>query len=37
MSFSSHIDHKKKDILVLGKGSTQELEHTQELEKNILD
>ena len=28
MSFSPHIDNKKKDILILGKGPTQELEHT---------
>ena len=28
MSFSTHIDNKKKDILVLRKGSTQGLEHT---------
>ena len=28
MSFSTHIDNKKKDILVLGKGLTQGLEHT---------
>ena len=28
MSFSVHIDDKKKDILVLGKGLTQGLEHT---------
>ena len=28
MSSSSHIDNKKKDILVLGKGPTQGLEHT---------
>ena len=27
MSSSSHIDNKKKDILVLGKGPTQGLEH----------
>ena len=27
MSFSSHIDNKKKDILVLEKGPTQGLEH----------
>ena len=27
MSSSAHIDNKKKDILVLGKGPTQELEH----------
>ena len=33
MSFSSHIDNKKKDILVLGKGSTQGLEHTLTSEK----
>ena len=28
MSSSVHIDNKKKDILVLGKGPTQGLEHT---------
>ena len=28
MSFSSHIDNKKKDILVLGKRLIQGLEHT---------
>ena len=33
MSFSSHIDNKKKDILVLGKGPTQRLEHTLTAEK----
>ena len=33
MSFSAHIDNKKKDILVLGIGSTQGLEHTQTAEK----
>ena len=27
MSFSKHIDDKKKDVLVLGKGPTQGLEH----------
>ena len=27
MSFSPHIDNKKKDILILGKGPTQGLEH----------
>ena len=37
MSFSSHIDDKKKDILVLGKGLTQRLEHTLTAEKNVLD
>ena len=33
MSFSAHIDNKKKDILVLGKGPTQGLEHTLIAEK----
>ena len=33
MSFSTHIDNKKKDILVLGKGPTQELENTLTAEK----
>ena len=33
MSFSSHIDDKKKDILVLGKEPTQGLEHTLTAEK----
>ena len=33
MSFSAHIDNKKKDILVLGKGPTQRLEHTLTAEK----
>ena len=28
MSFSTHTDNKKKDILILGKGPTQGLEHT---------
>ena len=28
MSFSTHIDYKKKDILVLGISPTQGLEHT---------
>ena len=28
MSSYAHIDNKKKDILVLGKGPTQALEHT---------
>ena len=28
MSSLSHIDNKKKDILILGKGPTQGLEHT---------
>ena len=33
MSFSAHIDNKKKDILVLGIGPTQKLEHTLTAEK----
>ena len=33
MSSSAHIDNKKKDILVLGIGSTQGLEHTLTVEK----
>ena len=33
MSSSSHIDTKKKDILVLEKGPTQGLEHTLTAEK----
>ena len=33
MSSSSHIDNKKKNILVLGKGPTQGLEHTLTPEK----
>ena len=33
MSSSAHIDNKKKDILVLGKVSTQGLEHTLTAEK----
>ena len=33
MSFSAHIDNKKKDILVLGIGPTQRLEHTLTAEK----
>ena len=33
MSFSAHIDKKEKDVLVLGIGPTQELEHTLNAEK----
>ena len=33
MSSSTHIDNKKKYILVLGKGTTQGLEHTLTVEK----
>ena len=35
MSFSAHIHNKKKDILVLGIGPTQGLEHTLTAEKCI--
>ena len=33
ISSSPHIDNKKEDILILGKGSTQGLEHTLIAEK----
>ena len=33
MSSSAHIDNKKRDILILGKGPTQGLEHTLTAEK----
>ena len=33
ISSSAHIDNKKKDILVLGKGPTHRLEHTSTEEK----
>ena len=33
MSSSAHIDNKKKDILVIGKGPTQASEHTLTAEK----
>ena len=33
MSYSAHIDNKKKDILVLGKGPTKGLEQTLIAEK----
>ena len=33
MSLSPHIDNKKKDILILGKGPTQGLEHTLTVKK----
>ena len=33
MSSSAHIDNKKKDILVLGKGPTQGLKHNLTAEK----
>ena len=33
MSSSAHIENKKKDISVLGKGPTQALEHTLTAEK----
>ena len=33
MSSSVHIDNKKKDTLILGKGPTQGLEHSLTAEK----
>ena len=33
MSSSIHVDNKKKDILILGRGPTQELEYTLTAEK----
>ena len=33
MSLSTKIDNRKKDILILGKGPTQGLEHTLSAEK----
>ena len=33
MSSSTKIDNRKKDFLILGKGPTQELEHTLSAEK----
>ena len=33
MSSSAHIDNKKNEILILGKGPTQGLEHTLSAEK----
>ena len=33
MRFLVHVDKKKKDVLILGKGPTQELEHTLTAEK----
>ena len=33
MSSSVHVDNKKKDILILGKGPTKGLEHTLTAEK----
>ena len=38
MSLSPYIDNKKKDILILGKGTTQGLEHTNihRLQKNCI-
>ena len=36
MGSSPHIDNKKKDILILGKGPTQGLEHRLTVEKSYL-
>ena len=37
MSSSSKIDNRKKDILILGEGPTQGLEHTLSAEKIVFD
>ena len=37
ISSSTRIDHRKKDILILGKGPTQGLEHTRSAEKNAFN
>ena len=37
MSSSSYIDNKKKDILILGKGPTEGLEHTVSAKKNVFN
>ena len=36
MSSSAHVDNNEKDILILGKGPTQGLEHTLTAEKMYL-
>ena len=36
MSSSAHVDNKKKNILILGKGPTQGLEHILSAEKMYL-
>ena len=33
MGLSTRINNRRKDILILGKGATQELEHTLSTEK----
>ena len=37
MSSSTKINNREKDILILGKGPTQGLEHTISAEKNVFD
>ena len=37
MSSSTTIDNRKKDILILGNGPRQGLEHTLSAEKNVFD
>ena len=37
MGSSSHIDNKKKDTLILGKGPPQGLEHTLTAEKIVFN
>ena len=35
VSSSPHIDNKKKNILIFGKGPTQELEHIKEIQNFV--
>ena len=35
MSFTTHVDNKEKDMLVLGIAPTQGLEHALTAEKNV--
>ena len=37
MRSSAHVDNKKKDILIIGKGRTQGLEQTLTTEKNVIN
>ena len=37
MSSSLHVDNKKKDIFILGKGPTQGLEHTLAAKRNLFN
>ena len=35
MSSSTKMDNRKKDVLILGKGPTQDLEHTRSAKKCV--